>query len=142
MDVPIYGIVSATTYVTDSNGYQYTKHYGSASSATDSVLTNSTVKIYFVSQQEDAVPVLIWETTADGGSFNEVMTIDTVYYRATGKHYVVEIEAMLDGQLCINTIYNSRAPITLSELASKESWKFWVAESDEYYEQFLKQPRS
>lgn len=137
VDVHIYGSVRASTYIVDDDGHKRIKGYGSGGIVGESELTNSTVKIYFDPQQEGFAPVLIWETTGDGGSFNETMTIDTAYYRTTGKYYMVEIEAALDGQLCTNEY---KGPITLSELTDR-SGTLWPAVSDEFYEASHGYPR-
>lgn len=135
VDITVKGRMEAITYVVGDNGVGRIHHYNSGY---DGVLTNSTVKVYFDSRQEGVPRVLLGETTADGGSFNESMTIDTAYYRTTGAYYVVEVEATLDGQVCKQT--NNLEPITLHELAGNLSG-LWYAKSDEYFELFLKEPR-
>lgn len=132
MDIPVSGIVTAMTYVGPADRTGEIRYYGSGEGH-ERLLTNSTVRIYFDPQQEGVSRVLIAETTADGGYIQGTVSIDSAYYRTKGAYYVVEIEAFLDGQLCTNTSYNAREPITLSQL-SGEYKQFWNAESDEYWE--------
>lgn len=138
VDITVSGRVEAVTYVVHDDGIGYVHHYNSGAISTAGVITNSTVRIYFDDQQAGIPRVLLGETTADGGSFHETIAIDTAYYRTTGAYYVVEVEATLDGQLCKQT--NNLEPITLRELAGNLSGA-WFVKSDEYYEQYLKEPR-
>lgn len=132
MDIPVAGIVTAKTYVGPADRTGEIRYYGSGEGH-QRLLTNSTVRIYFDPQQEGVSRVLIAETTADGGFIKGTVSIDSAYYRTKGAYYVVEIEAFLDGQLCTNTSYNAREPITLSQLKGEHK-QFWNAESDEYWE--------
>ena len=140
VDITVEGRAQAYTYVVDSEGDSVVKQYGTDSVLLyDGVLENSTVKIYFDPQVEGVPRVLLGETTADGGTFHDTITIDTVYYRTAGAYYVVEIEAVMDGQICKQS--NLLEPLTLHGLEGGVRGT-WTMESDEYYEFYLKHPRT
>lgn len=135
VEIPVVAIVNATTYVGPADGSGQIRYYGSGNISIESVLTNSTVKIYFDPQQPGVDPVLIWKTTADGGLLEETITIDTAYYRTSGEHYIIEAEAMLDGQLCKDPYY-SLYPISLTQLMGEGSGLAYqcTITSDEFWE--------
>ncbi len=133
-DITVTASVIGTTYFLGSDGRHHMNYYSDGLISGDYVLTNSTVKIYFDPQQEGVPRVLIGETTADGGSIHDTIPIDTAYYRATGAYYVVEIEAVLDGQLCTNI---NPIPHSMSELTGKDRRMLWKIQSKEYYEASL-----
>lgn len=138
VDIQIFGQVIANTTYIGSDGHREMKHYGYGRFGSESVLTNSTVRIYFDPQQEGANRTLIGETTADGGEFDQTITIDTAYYRTTGAWYVVEIEATLDGQFCQN---DNQTPVTLETIIKRGIGHVWAVENDEFYEATRGYPR-
>lgn len=109
VDVKVYGHVIAQTAGYDSEGHLWLHSHSDT-------ITNSTVRVYYDRQQKGIAPVLLWETNADGGVIDDIMTIDTAYYYTTGNCYVVEIEAVLDGQLCTDH-RGQQKPISLDELS-------------------------
>lgn len=109
VDVKVYGFVTAYTASWSSEGNLGLKSHSDT-------ITNSIVRVYYDRQQEGVAPVLLWETNADGGVIDDVMTIDTAYYYTTGDCYVVEIEAVIDGQLCTDH-RGQQKPINLDELS-------------------------
>lgn len=130
VDITVEGRAHATTYVADGER-KGIWHYGDTSISYYGALENSTVKIYFDPQVEGVPRVLLGETTADGGSFEETFSIDTAYYRTTGAYYVVEVEAVMDGQICRQ--YNLLMPLTLRQIQGGLHTEF-AMESDEYRE--------
>lgn len=109
VEVKVYGHVIAQTAGYDSEGHLWLHSHSDT-------ITNSTVRVYYDRQQKGVAPVLLWETNADGGVIDDIMTIDTAYYYTTGNCYVVEIEAVLDGQLCTDH-RGQQKPISLDELS-------------------------
>lgn len=109
VEVKVYGHVIAQTAGYDSEGHLWLHSHSDT-------ITNSTVRVYYDRQQEGVAPVLLWETNADGGVIDDIMTNDTAYYYTTGNCYVVEIEAVLDGQLCTDH-RGQQKPISLDELS-------------------------
>lgn len=126
IDIDIVGTVIANTAGVDENGHKWYH-------ANEETITNSTVKIYYDRQQAGVPRVLIAETTADGGRIDGTITIDTAYYYPTGDYYFVEIQAVVDGQLCTNHRQQQEKPISMAKLTRTESIleMKWFIDSEE-----------
>ncbi len=132
MEIDLQGSVEARIFKTNENGHQEIHYYSYHDEPFlgRHILTNSTVKIYYDRQQEGFPPVLIAETTADGGSLGNI-TIDTAYYCPTGKCYFLDVEAVVDGQLC--TDHREPKYYSMYDLTEATMTPGWILESEEVW---------